>query len=158
MDSLKALLHFETWPRKAGVKPYDPYNPAARDIYWAAMKKNIFDLGMDAWWLDSTEPDHMDIKDQDFNTQTYLGSFRRVHNAFPLMSNKGVYEHQRATTSDKRVFLLPRTATVCFPFMERRRNFRMVRHAQATSGRTELCVMRHPVLEYRPRWLLRMEI
>ena len=93
MDSLKALLHFETWPPKAGVKPYDPYNPAARDIYWEAMKKNIFDLGMDAWWLDSTEPDHMDIKDQDFNTQTYLGSFRRVHNAFPLMSNKGVYEH-----------------------------------------------------------------
>ena len=55
MDSLKALLHFETWPPKAGVKPYDPYNPAARDIYWEAMKKNIFDLGMDAWWLDSTE-------------------------------------------------------------------------------------------------------
>ena len=110
MDSLKALLHFETWPPKAGVKPYDPYNPAARDIYWAAMKKNIFDLGMDAWWLDSTEPDHMDIKDQDFNTQTYLGSFRRVHNAFPLMSNKGVYEHQRATTSDKRVFLLTRSS------------------------------------------------
>ena len=110
MDSLKALLHFETWPRKAGVKPYDPYNPAARDIYWEAMKKNIFDLGMDAWWLDSTEPDHMDIKDQDFNTQTYLGSFRRVHNAFPLMSNKGVYEHQRATTSDKRVFLLTRSS------------------------------------------------
>ena len=74
------------------------------------MKKNIFDLGMDAWWLDSTEPDHMDIKDQDFNTQTYLGSFRRVHNAFPLMSNKGVYEHQRATTSDKRVFLLTRSS------------------------------------------------
>mgnify|MGYP002243211231 CR=1 FL=1 len=46
MDSLKALLHFETWPPKAGVKPYDPYNPAARDIYWEAMKKNIFDLGM----------------------------------------------------------------------------------------------------------------
>ncbi len=39
MDSLKALLHFETWPPKAGVKPYDPYNPAARDIYWEAMKK-----------------------------------------------------------------------------------------------------------------------
>lgn len=41
---------------------------------------------------------------------TYLGSFRRVHNAFPLMSNKGVYEHQRATTSDKRVFLLTRSS------------------------------------------------
>lgn len=74
------------------------------------MKKNIFDLGMDGWWLDSTEPDHMNLKDQDFNTLTYLGTFRRVHNAFPLMSNKGVYEHQRATTSDKRVFLLTRSS------------------------------------------------
>ena len=110
MDSLKALLHFETWPPKAGVKPYDPFNPTARDMYWAEMKKNIFDLGMDGWWLDSTEPDHLEIKDKDFDTPTYLGSFRRVHNAFPLMSNKGVYGHQRATTSDKRVFLLTRSS------------------------------------------------
>lgn len=110
MDSLHALYNFDTWPAKAGVKPYDPFNPKARDIYWAEMKKNIWDLGMDAWWLDSTEPDHLNIKDKDFDTPTYLGSFRRVHNAFPLMSNKGVYEHQRATTSDKRVFLLTRSS------------------------------------------------
>lgn len=110
MDSLHALYNFETWPRKAGVKPYDPFNPKARDIYWAEMKKNIWNLGMDAWWLDSTEPDHMDIKDSDFDTPTYLGSFRRVHNAFPLITNKGVYEHQRAVSSDKRVFLLTRSS------------------------------------------------
>lgn len=110
MDSLKALLNFETWPRKAGVKPYDPFNPTARDIYWSEMKRNIFDLGMDAWWLDSTEPDHFDEKESDYDTPTYLGSFRRVHNAFPLMTNKGVYEHQRAVTSDKRVFLLTRSS------------------------------------------------
>lgn len=110
MDSLNALLHFETWPPKAGVKPYDPFNPVARDVYWNEMKKNIFDLGMDGWWLDSTEPDHLEIQDKDFDTPTHLGSFRRVHNAFPLMSNKGVYEHQRAATSDKRVFLLTRSS------------------------------------------------
>lgn len=110
MDSLNALLHFETWPPKAGVKPYDPFNPKAREIYWAEMKKNIFDLGMDAWWLDSTEPDHLEVKNSDFDTPTYLGSFRRVHNAFPLMSNKGVYENQRKATSDKRVFLLTRSS------------------------------------------------
>lgn len=75
MDSLKALLQFDTWPNNAGVRPYDPYNPVARDLYWSEMKKNIFDLGMDGWWLDSTEPDHMNLKDQDFNTLTYLGNF-----------------------------------------------------------------------------------
>lgn len=111
MDSLGALLDFDTWPPNAGVKPYDPFNPEARDIYWSEMKKNIFDLGMDAWWLDSTEPDHLNIKDEDFDTPTYLGSFRRVHNAFPLMTNKGVYEHQRALTDSKRVFLLTRSSS-----------------------------------------------
>lgn len=110
MDSLGALYDFETWPRKAGVKPYDPFNPVARDLYWSEMKRNIFDLGMDAWWLDSTEPDHFDVKDRDFDVKTYLGSFRSVHNAFPLVTNKGVYEHQRATTSAKRVFLLTRSS------------------------------------------------
>lgn len=39
MDSLNALLHFETWPPKAGVKPYDPFNPVARSIYWNEMKR-----------------------------------------------------------------------------------------------------------------------
>lgn len=111
MDSLGALLDFDTWPPSSGVKPYDPFNPAARDIYWDEMKKSIFDLGIDAWWLDSTEPDHLNIKDEDFNTPTYLGSFRRVHNAFPLMTNKGVYEHQRALTDSKRVFLLTRSSS-----------------------------------------------
>lgn len=110
LDSIHALYNFETWPRKAGVKPYDPFNPQARDLYWNGMKQHIWDLGMDAWWLDTTEPDHFDIKDTDFDTPTYLGSFRRVHNAYPLISNKGVYEHQRATTSGKRVFLLTRSS------------------------------------------------
>lgn len=110
MDSLNALLRFETWPPNSGAQPYDPFNPEARKIYWDEIKKNIFDLGMDAWWLDSTEPDHLNVKDSDFNTPTYLGSFRRVHNAFPLMSNKGVYENQRNETSGKRVFLLTRSS------------------------------------------------
>lgn len=111
MEDINALLRFETWPPKSGAQPYDPFNPEARKIYWDRMNQNIFSLGMDAWWLDSTEPDHLNIKDSDFNTPTYLGSFRRVHNAFPLMTNKGVYEHQRATSDDKRVFLLTRSSS-----------------------------------------------
>lgn len=110
MNPKGMLYDFETWPPKNGVKPYDTFNPEARQIYWSYMKKNIFDLGMDAWWLDSTEPDHFDIKDSDFDIPTYLGSFRRVHNAFPLVSNMGVYENQRAVSSDKRVFLLTRSS------------------------------------------------
>lgn len=104
------LLNFITWPPTSGDRPYDPYNPAARAIYWSHMNKNIFSLGMDGWWLDSSEPDHMDMKEQDFDNRTYLGSYRKVCNAYPLMTVGGVSEHQRATSSDKRVFILTRSA------------------------------------------------
>lgn len=104
------LIDFETWPPRSGARVYDVYNPEARNIYWDYMNKNLFSLGIDAWWLDSTDPDHINIKEKDFDRPTHLGSYRKVHNAFPLMTNGGVYENQRKTTSDKRVYLLTRNA------------------------------------------------
>ncbi|MFZ5939806.1 MAG: TIM-barrel domain-containing protein [Bacteroidota bacterium] len=117
------LLDLKTWPPFAentwplppdpapsGVKPYDPFNPEARDIYWEFMNKGIFRLGMDGWWLDSTEPDHLDKKEEDFDIPTYLGTLRSVRNAFPLMTVGGVYTHQRQTSDQKRVFILTRSA------------------------------------------------
>jgi alpha-D-xyloside xylohydrolase len=104
------LINFDTWPPKADTKPYDVYNPVARDIYWGYLNKGIFALGPDAWWLDSTEPDHINLKEKDFDQPTYLGTYRSVHNAFPLQHTKGVYEHQRQTSEDKRVILLTRSA------------------------------------------------
>lgn len=122
MKEKKMLLDFATWPASSvdtwppdpnlpsGVRVYDAYNPEARNIYWDHMNKGLFSKGIDAWWLDSTEPDHLDVKDSDFDVPTHLGTFRSVRNAFPLESNKGVYENQRATTLDKRVYLLTRCA------------------------------------------------
>lgn len=116
------LLNFGTWPQSgldtwppnreypSGVQPYDPYNPEARNIYWRYLNKGLFSLGIDGWWMDSSEPDHLDFKPSDFDLKTYLGSFRKVRNAFPLMTVGGVGEHQRAASSDKRVFILTRSA------------------------------------------------
>ena len=116
------LLDFNTWPESgsdkwppnmdypSGVRPYDAYNPEARDIYWKYMNKGLFSVGLDGWWMDSTEPDHLHFKPSDLDLKTYLGSFRKVRNAFPLMTVGGVYDHQRATSSDKRVFILTRSA------------------------------------------------
>ena len=116
------LLNFGTWPQSgldtwppnreypSGVEPYDPYNPEARDIYWKYLQKGLFSLGIDGWWMDSSEPDHLDIKPSDFDIKTYLGSFRKVRNAFPLMTVGGVAEHQRSASSDKRIFILTRSA------------------------------------------------
>jgi alpha-D-xyloside xylohydrolase len=122
MDKKGMLLNFKTWPassedkwppdpaKPSGVKPYDVYNPEARDIYWDFMNRGIFSIGMDGWWLDSTEPDHLEVKEEDFDNETYLGSFRKVRNAYPLMAVGGVSDHQRQISANKRVFILTRSA------------------------------------------------
>jgi alpha-D-xyloside xylohydrolase len=102
--------NFVTWPPKPVVQVYDAFNPKARDLWWSYTNKNIFSLGMDGWWLDSTEPDHVNPKESDDNTPTYLGTFRKVRNAYPLIHTGGVYQHQRETSSAKRVFILARSA------------------------------------------------
>lgn len=121
LDKIGALMNFSTWPQSgsekwppirdypSGVKVYDPYNPAARDIYWRYLKY-LHSLDIDGWWLDSSEPDHLDFKPADLDNKTYLGSFRKVRNAFPLMTVGGVFEHQRAVDSSKRIFILTRSA------------------------------------------------
>lgn len=121
LEKIGALMNFSTWPQSgsdkwppildypSGVRVYDPYNPLARDIYWKYLKV-MFALGLDAWWMDSSEPDHLDFKPSDFDNKTYLGSFRKVRNAFPLMTVGGVSTHQRLADSSKRVFILTRSA------------------------------------------------
>ena len=104
-------LNFLTWPPNSGTKPYDVYNPTARDIYWKYLNKGVFSyINNDGWWLDSSEPDHIEVKDEDFEQPTYLGPYRSVVNAFPLEHIKGVSTHQRETTDEKRVFILTRSA------------------------------------------------
>ena len=122
LEKINALFNFRTWPpssvdswppdltKPSGVKPYDPYNSQARDIYWNHLNKGLFSKGIDAWWTDSTEPDHLDVQEKDFDIPTAMGTYRSVVNAFPLMTNMGIYEHQRSVTSSKRVYLLTRCA------------------------------------------------
>ncbi|HTN22256.1 MAG TPA: TIM-barrel domain-containing protein [Pelobium sp.] len=122
LDSINALFNFNTWPQSgsekwppnrdypSGVRVYDAYNPKARDIYWDYLNKGLRSVGIDGWWMDSTEPDHLDFKPSDLDNKTYLGSFRKVRNAYPLMTVGGVYDHQREVDSSKRVFILTRSA------------------------------------------------
>lgn len=99
MKEIGALLPFDTWPRKNGVMPYDAFNPKARDLYWQQLI-NLYGIGFDAWWTDSTEPDHFEASGDD-DYKTYAGTWRSVKNAFPLMTNRGIYEHQRAAEKAK---------------------------------------------------------
>ncbi len=115
------LLPFQTWPQSglsfwpprmdypSHVEPYDVFSSEARDIYWKHLLR-LDKMGIDAWWMDSTEPDHLSFKESDLELPTAAGSFRSVRNAYPLLGVEGVYEHQRAHTSDRRVCILTRSA------------------------------------------------
>jgi alpha-D-xyloside xylohydrolase len=91
-------------------KYYDPFNPAAREMYWGQMNNDLFKLGIDGWWLDASEPE-LGIHWGEFRQyQTAMGPGSNVFNAFPLMHTTAVYQGQRAATSAKRVAILTRSA------------------------------------------------
>ncbi|NOY36574.1 MAG: DUF4968 domain-containing protein, partial [Chlorobi bacterium] len=95
---------------------YDSYNPAARDFYWSWLRKNLFSKGIDAWWLDATEPEvpgrtiPEKVKTIENRGNNALGSMARYLLPYSLMTTKGIYENQRKTTDKKRVFILTRSA------------------------------------------------
>jgi alpha-D-xyloside xylohydrolase len=84
----------------------DFFNPAAQSAFWSALKEGIFQDGMDAWWMDASEPEFDVLKGK----QTFLGSGESVRNAYPLYVTKAIYEGQRASTDRKRVVILTRSA------------------------------------------------
>jgi len=92
---------------------YDAFNPAAGKLFWAQMDRELFKKGIDAWWLDASEPDLLPrpiLKDQRSHLHpTALGTGARMLNAYPLMNAKSVYEGQRATAPGQRVFILTRS-------------------------------------------------
>ena len=114
------LLDFATWPQSgltdwpprrdypSGVLPYDAFSAEARDIYWDNLLR-LEKMGIDGWWMDSTEPDHLDYKDSDLEQMTGMGSYRSVLNAYPLLSVEGVTQKQ-LTVSDRRPMVLTRSA------------------------------------------------
>lgn len=96
---------------------YDAFNEDARLLYWKYANDGIFSKGMDAWWMDATEPEITSAKTQESTMAAIkeaghcaLGTTARYLNAYSLMSTQGVYENQRKTTDAKRVFILTRSA------------------------------------------------
>lgn len=93
---------------------FDPFSDGARDLYWKQMNEKLFNKGFDAWWLDATEPDlGSNVSDSERLLRMHpnaLGTAARYENAYSLMTTKGVYEKQRETSPNQRVFILTRSA------------------------------------------------
>ncbi|WP_437917898.1 TIM-barrel domain-containing protein [Sphingobacterium sp. LRF_L2] len=91
---------------------YDVYNQEARDAFWKLMNDKLFSKGVDAWWMDASEPDihsNISVDERKSVLQPSIGSSVRYYNTFPLMNAKGIYEGQRETDPNKRVFILTRS-------------------------------------------------
>ncbi|MGA8431265.1 MAG: glycoside hydrolase family 31 protein [Candidatus Sulfotelmatobacter sp.] len=90
---------------------YDATNPDARKFYWDQINKSLFSIGIDAWWMDTTEPE---TEGQEENIlldhKLAAGSGNRYVNDYPLLDTGAVYQGQRAASDQKRVFILSRSA------------------------------------------------
>jgi alpha-D-xyloside xylohydrolase len=95
-----------------GARLYDAYSPDARKLYWNQIKTSLFDRGVDAFWMDSTEPadlyaeEHGSILD---GSTTALENGAPIANAYPFMTTKAIYDGQRSVTDKQRVFILTRS-------------------------------------------------
>ena len=122
-----------TWPNNEGVGIYNPYQKSSRDYYWNCLNSGLVNKGIDAYWVDSSEPDHyqggedwettsdfivLGKKDKDnatFNPRSLATehTWRSVRNVFPLMHASGVYEGHRAEKSEfteaRRVMIMTRS-------------------------------------------------
>jgi alpha-D-xyloside xylohydrolase len=113
-------LMVSVWPYfRPGSATYDEFdkngwfvaNPDARARYWANINTALFQKGVDAWWLDTDEPETEGQQDNILvNHKLHIGSGARYANIYPLFHTEGVSEGQQKASDKKRVFILSRSA------------------------------------------------
>jgi alpha-D-xyloside xylohydrolase len=120
MDALHALYpttakdHTKDWLNRE-YSFYDTFNAPARKLFWDQVNRALFRRGVDAWWMDATEPDLVQPSPptlestRRFIDRTAIGTASRVMSAYPLMNSKAVFDGQRGTAPDQRVFILTRS-------------------------------------------------
>jgi len=96
---------------------YDAYSQEAREIYWRYIKEGLISKGVDALWMDATEPELADQHSHELSEKyikqfgmTALGSIARYLNPYSLMTTEGAYQGFRRDFPDKRAFILTRSA------------------------------------------------
>jgi alpha-D-xyloside xylohydrolase len=92
---------------------YDAYSGGARKLFWKQIYDNLYPLGIDAWWMDASEPNVLDCTDMDYRKAlcgpTALGTSTEYFNTYALMNAEAIYDGQRSVAPNKRVFLLTRS-------------------------------------------------
>jgi alpha-D-xyloside xylohydrolase len=78
----------------AYLRYYDATNPEARQFIWEQVRDHYYRYGIKNWWLDACEPE-MHPLDPD-NLRFHLGNGLAVANAYPLLHERGFFEHMHA--------------------------------------------------------------
>lgn len=83
-----------------GTPWVDFFNPEAASFYWKNFRDSlVLPIGIDAWWLDATEPENDDLVGRRVNHSTFPGEVFR--NVYPLVVNKTIYEGLRGLSTDE---------------------------------------------------------
>lgn len=92
---------------------YDPYTKEARDIYWRQIKDNLGGIGIDAWWMDSDEPDmhsNLDIPERTLRMgPTAKGPGAEFFNSYPLIHTQSVFDGEHERSPNKRSYIFSRS-------------------------------------------------
>ncbi len=101
----------------AGFRYYDAFNPEANDVYWRYLKEGLVSKGIDAFWIDSTEPDVINALTKESSEyelkrmgRHHLGDWYRHLNSYSLVMMDALYRHLRAEGGGQRVYMLTRSA------------------------------------------------
>jgi len=82
----------------------DTTNPDAAAWYWSTIRESYASRGFTSWWLDEDEPD---ICPHAYHL--HAGTGARVHNIYPLLHTRAIYEGHRRDL-DERCLILSRSA------------------------------------------------
>ena len=123
LKEMGRLIPVDSYPLGCGVNPYDAYDTEAQDVYWDFLYDGLISKGIDAYWMDSTEPDYTawqnpTWKESDLDYLSGEGrTWRSLRNAFPLAQVGGVSTRHRQAEAQgdsylagKRVSILTRSA------------------------------------------------
>jgi alpha-D-xyloside xylohydrolase len=92
---------------------YDAYSQGARELFWEQIREHLFTKGFDAWWMDASEPDILSNASIEYrkklSTPTALGPSTKYFNTYALVNAMAIYDGQRSTEPNRRVFLLTRS-------------------------------------------------
>lgn len=94
----------QTYDYQGDCVEIDPFNPETRKYVWEKCKQNYYDFGIDAFWLDNSEPDY-GVYDFE-NYRYYDAPALEVSNLYPQMYSRVFYDNMPTVQKGEAVNLL----------------------------------------------------